>query len=137
MTGNISIGVLLVALLTYLVFVQKQRYARMEAIKSPFQKRPLYTMTTKEAHDIITQLQEFEFPTAFNSARKIALLKAGSIPTMSKLFAVTGQNTTRNAGKRSVDTEIILRESQSQHRDTDRYAAAVARMNYLCVPSRY
>ncbi|KAL1878767.1 hypothetical protein Daus18300_002043 [Diaporthe australafricana] len=39
---------------------------------------------------------------------------------MSKLFAVTGQNNRRNAGKRSVDTEILLRETQSQPRDSDR-----------------
>lgn len=55
---------------------------------------------------------------------------------MSKLFAVTGQNTRRNAGKRLVDTEIILRETQSQPRDSSRYAQAVARMNYLQV-ARY
>lgn len=52
---------------------------------------------------------------------------------MSKLFAVTGQNNRRNAGKRAIDTEILLRESQSQLRDSDRYASAVARMNYLYV----
>lgn len=57
---------------------------------------------------------------------------------MSKLFAVTGQNNRRNAGKRAVDTEVLLRESQSQPRDSDRYASAVARMNYLCVgPFRF
>jgi hypothetical protein len=59
--------------------------------------------------------------------------QAGGIPTMSKLFAVTGQNNRRNAGRRAVDTEVLLRESQSQPRDSDRYAAAVARMNYLYV----
>jgi len=52
---------------------------------------------------------------------------------MSKLFAVTGQNNKRNSGKRAVDTEILLRESQSQPRDSDRYMRAVARMNYLYV----
>jgi hypothetical protein len=60
--------------------------------------------------------------------------QAGGIPTMSKLFAVTGQNNRRNAGKRAVDTEILLREAQSQPRDSDRYTAAVARMNYLYDP---
>ncbi|KAJ5082011.1 hypothetical protein N7532_011054 [Penicillium argentinense] len=88
-------------------------------------------MTVKEAHAIMTQLQELEFPRVFSKARQIALLKAGGIPTMSKLFAVTAQNNRRNAGKRAVDTEILLRESQSQPRDSDRYASAVARMNYL------
>lgn len=54
---------------------------------------------------------------------------------MSKLFAVTGQNNRKNAGKRAVDTEILLRESHSQERDSLRYRQAVARMNYL--HSRY
>jgi hypothetical protein len=54
---------------------------------------------------------------------------------MSKLFAATGQNTRRNAGKRAIDTEVLLRESQSQSSDSDRYQKAVARMNYL--HSRY
>jgi hypothetical protein len=50
---------------------------------------------------------------------------------MSKLFAVTGNNNPKNAGKRAVDTEILLRETQTQPRDSDRYMTAVARMNYL------
>ncbi|KAK6508605.1 hypothetical protein TWF506_010689 [Arthrobotrys conoides] len=54
---------------------------------------------------------------------------------MSKLFAVTGQHTRRNAGKRAVDTEILLREVHHNGRDSDRYMKAVARMNYL--HSRY
>ncbi len=50
---------------------------------------------------------------------------------MSKLFAVTGQNNRRNAGKRAIDTEILLREAQSQDRKSIRYMQAVARMNYF------
>ncbi|OOG00297.1 hypothetical protein ASPCADRAFT_60 [Aspergillus carbonarius ITEM 5010] len=50
---------------------------------------------------------------------------------MSRLFAVTGQNNKRNSGKRAVDTEILLRETQSKTRGADRYSMAVARMNYL------
>ncbi|OTB08304.1 hypothetical protein M426DRAFT_263555 [Hypoxylon sp. CI-4A] len=119
----------------YLTLVRHLRYRRKESIEARFLTRPLSSMTTKEAHEIIAQLQELEFPYAFAKARRIALLKAGGIPTMSKLFAATGQNTRRNAGKRSVDTEILLRESQSKFRDSDRYATAVARMNYL--HSRY
>ncbi|KAJ5362355.1 hypothetical protein N7541_003199 [Penicillium brevicompactum] len=117
----------------YMVVVKFRRYERMASIEVPFLhgRRELSTMTTDEAHEIISQLQEFEFPYAFGKARKIALLKAGAIPTMSKLFAVTGQNNKRNSGKRAVDTEILLREAQSKARDSDRYQRAVARMNYL------
>ncbi|GLA63050.1 hypothetical protein AtubIFM54640_004187 [Aspergillus tubingensis] len=129
----LTTSITILALTIYLTLVQHLRYQRKTAIEAPFttNKRPLSSMTIEEAHTIITQLQELEFPYAFAKARRMALLKAGGIPTMSKLFAVTGQNNRRNAGKRAVDTEILLRESQSQRRDSDRYATAVARMNYL------
>ncbi|KAL5050588.1 hypothetical protein BDW71DRAFT_194358 [Aspergillus fruticulosus] len=124
---------IVLGLTSYMALVKFLRYRRMAKIEAPFAhgRRPLSSMTVKEAHAILAQLQELEFPYAFAKARRMALLKAGGIPTMSKLFAVTGQNNRRNAGKRAVDTEILLREAQSQPRDSDRYALAVARMNYL------
>ncbi|PKX95171.1 uncharacterized protein P174DRAFT_386416 [Aspergillus novofumigatus IBT 16806] len=130
--NNCSLAIV-IGLTSYMALVKLLRYRRMAKIEAPFVScgRPLASMTVEEAHAIITQLQEMEFPYAFAKARRMALLKAGGIPTMSKLFAVTGQNTRRNAGKRAVDTEVLLRESQSQPRDSDRYASAVARMNYL------
>ncbi|KAH6651574.1 hypothetical protein BKA67DRAFT_593451 [Truncatella angustata] len=111
--------------------VRSLRNRRAQSIESGFSQRPLSSMTTQEAFNIMQQLQELEFPSAMNKARRIALLKAGGISTMSKLFAVTGQNNTRNAGKRAVDTEILLREVQSQPRDSERYQQSVARMNYF------
>ncbi len=64
-------------LLAYLLLVRIFRYQRAERISSAFGhgKRPLSSMTTEEAHNIMAQLQELEFPRAFNKARKIALLK--------------------------------------------------------------
>ncbi|KAH7079164.1 hypothetical protein BKA63DRAFT_551572 [Paraphoma chrysanthemicola] len=117
----------------YLVIARCMRFRRAQRIASPFKDggRPLSSMTTPEAFAIMNQLQSLEFPYAMNKARSIALLKAGGIPTMSKLFAVTGQNNNRNAGKRAADTEILLRESQTQARNSERYMNAVARMNYL------
>lgn len=50
---------------------------------------------------------------------------------MSNILAFTGQNNVRNAGRRAIDTEILLREAQTQSRDSQRYLHAVARMNYL------
>ncbi|PLB48797.1 hypothetical protein P170DRAFT_358151 [Aspergillus steynii IBT 23096] len=130
--NNCSLAIF-IAFTSYMALVKALRYRRMANIEAPFanHRRPLSSMTVKEANVIMAQLQEMEFPYAFAKARQMALLKAGGIPTMSKLFAVTGQNNRRNAGKRAVDTEILLRESQSQPRDSDRYASAVARMNYL------
>ncbi|KAJ5835323.1 hypothetical protein N7447_001349 [Penicillium robsamsonii] len=122
-----------IAFISYIALVAILRYRRMANIEAPFApgKKALSEMTGKEAHAILSQLQELEFPHAFAKARKLALLKAGGIPTMSKLFAVTGQNNKRNSGKRAVDTEILLREVQSKPRNSDRYSSAVARMNFL------
>lgn len=50
---------------------------------------------------------------------------------MSKLFAVTGQNTPHNAAKRATDTEILLREGQTKLRDSERYQLSVARINFF------
>ncbi|KAI0380597.1 hypothetical protein F5Y04DRAFT_95136 [Hypomontagnella monticulosa] len=124
-------------LLGYIFLVRRFRYRRMEEMNHPYRtaKRPLSSMTADEAHTLMTQLQELEFPSAFTKARTISLLKAGGIPTMSKLFAVTGQNNRKNSGKRMIDTEVLLREAQTRHPTSERYMRAVARMNYL--HSRY
>ncbi|KAK1621682.1 hypothetical protein BDP81DRAFT_455992 [Colletotrichum phormii] len=131
----IVVTAVIVVIASYVLSVKHVRYRREMHIEAPFTMggRELSSMTVKESHDIITQLQELEFPYAFSKARKLALLKAGSIPSMSRLFAVTGQNNKRNAGKRSIDTEILLREVQSKARDSDRYAMSVARMSFLYV----
>ena len=102
------------------------------------------SMTTREARGVMTHAAAgAEVPYAVNKARQIAMLKVwcvrtsfnrnprrGGIPKMSKLFAVTGQNNKKNSGKRSTDTEILLREVQSKCRESKRYLQAVARMNY-------
>ncbi|KAL7624942.1 hypothetical protein AAE478_004156 [Parahypoxylon ruwenzoriense] len=125
--------ILISVLLGYVVLVRFLRYQRADEMARPFGegKRSLSSMTTDEAHTIMSNLQELEFPSAFTKARTISLLKAGGIPTMSKLFAVTGQNNLRNGGKRMIDTEVILREAQSRHPGSERYMQAVARMNYF------
>lgn len=66
-----------VAFISYIVLVGILRYRRMVKIEAPFApgKKDLSEMTVKEAHAILTQLQELEFPHAFSKARKIALLK--------------------------------------------------------------
>jgi hypothetical protein len=67
----------LFTLVAYATIVRCLRYRRKAAIEAHFAdgKRSLSDMTTKEAHEIIAQLQLLEFPYAFGKARKIALLK--------------------------------------------------------------
>lgn len=64
-------------LISYISIVRRLRYRRRAKFEAPFGpgKRNLSSMTVKEAHSIITELQELEFPYAFSKARRIALLK--------------------------------------------------------------
>lgn len=70
-----------IALTSYMTLVGLLRYRRMAKIKAPFTpgKRQLSSMTVKEAHGIMAQLQELEFPYAFAKARQIALLKVRTL----------------------------------------------------------
>ena len=73
----IYISIAMTAFMGYMILVRILRYKRMVHISAAFVHggRELSSMTTDEAHEIISQLQELEFPYAFGKARKIALLK--------------------------------------------------------------
>jgi hypothetical protein len=75
--GKHSLPVAILGLVGYVALVQVLRYRRMAKIQAPFANgtRPLSSMTVEEAHAIIAQLQELEFPRAFCKARRMALLK--------------------------------------------------------------
>ncbi|PLB52517.1 hypothetical protein P170DRAFT_507287 [Aspergillus steynii IBT 23096] len=123
---------LLAAVFTlYLALVRYPRYARRDAINNRFTNRPLSSMTIPEAHEIIRELRELEFPYTMHTAMKISLLKTGSIPTMTKLFQATGQLNARNASKRAADTEILLSEVHDRLPGSDPHLLSIARMNYL------
>jgi hypothetical protein len=68
-----------IALVGYIALAKLLRYRRMAKIEAPFanHRRPLSSMTVTEAHAIMAQLQELEFPYAFAKARRMALLKVG------------------------------------------------------------
>lgn len=74
---NSSSLTIAVVVTSYMALVQLLRYRRMAKTEAPFVSggRPLSSMTVQEAHAIITQLQEVEFPYAFAKARRMALLK--------------------------------------------------------------
>jgi len=106
-------------------------------------------MTTKEAYDIMRQLQELEFPYNLHNALSFGLLKVcrhfttntdigvltrhqtAGIPTISKLLVATGQLSEKNASKRAADTEVLLAEVQYTDPTSTRHLQAIARMNYL------
>lgn len=63
--------------LGYMILVRLLRYHRAKEMASPYGdgKRSLSDMTSDDAHAIMKNLQELEFPAAFTKARTVALLK--------------------------------------------------------------
>jgi hypothetical protein len=69
--------VFLIVAIAYMLLVRAVRFRRATSMQAAFGpgKRSLSSMTRKEAFDIMTQLQELEFPSAMAKARTLALLK--------------------------------------------------------------
>lgn len=72
--NHLTIAIALASYIALVVYLRHRRMAKIEASFTPG-RRQLSSMTVEEAREIITQLQELEFPYAFAKARKIALLK--------------------------------------------------------------
>lgn len=62
----------------YIITVGRCRYQRCKAIQSRFKDRPLSSMTVAEAHQIVRELRELEFPYSMHNAMKLSLLKVSS-----------------------------------------------------------
>ncbi|KAB8266191.1 hypothetical protein BDV32DRAFT_156247 [Aspergillus pseudonomiae] len=121
----------------YVLAVQYFRFQRCDRIESKFRwtGRPLSSMTVKEAHDIMRQLRELEFPFALRSSTRMTTLKTASVPTVADLFVATGQRSEKNNTKRAADTEVIMNEIHDREAGSDAHVMAFARMNYI--HSRY
>ncbi|KAB8273230.1 hypothetical protein BDV30DRAFT_249088 [Aspergillus minisclerotigenes] len=121
----------------YVLAVQYFRFQRCDRIQSQFRRagRPLSSMTVKEAHDIIRQLRELEFPFALRTSTRMTTLKTASVPTVTDLFVATGQRNEKNNTKRGADTEVLMNEIHDREAGSDAHVMAFARMNYI--HSRY
>ncbi|KAE8421940.1 hypothetical protein BDV36DRAFT_18713 [Aspergillus pseudocaelatus] len=121
----------------YVLAVQYLRFQRCDRIESKFKRagRPLSSMTVKEAHDIMRQLRELEFPFALRSSTRMTTLKTASVPTVADLFVATGQRSEKNNTKRGADTEVLMNEIHDREAGSDAHMMAFARMNYI--HSRY
>ncbi|RAQ61949.1 hypothetical protein COH20_010735 [Aspergillus flavus] len=81
-------------------------------------------MTVKEAHDIIRQLRELEFPFALRTSTRMTTLKTASVPTVTDLFVATGQRNEKNNTKRGADTEVLMNEIHDREAGSDAHCAA-------------
>jgi membrane protein implicated in regulation of membrane protease activity len=62
----------------YILAARKYRYQRARSIEKRYYQteRPLSGMTVKEAHEVVRNLRELEFPFSMHLSMKLSLLKA-------------------------------------------------------------
>ncbi len=83
-----------------------------------------------DAREIVFLLGAWEFPWDIEKALEFALFRTYAVPSISGLLARTGEFEHRPA-KRYDDTALILAEILEHGADSDRGAAALARMNAM------
>ncbi|KAL0929655.1 uncharacterized protein CTRU02_215297 [Colletotrichum truncatum] len=147
MPATLPIIPMLAALLAgWIVLCASLRFRRINNL----QKRLGYTdraslarMTNNDAHVIIRNMIEFEFPKFYTLALQFGLFKTYGISTISKLIVATKNLADpHNSPKRYEDTTILFGEAQRLLIDqllrfslnpptSDRALKAIARMNYL------
>ena len=138
--STISIGhpfhyYLIPFLLIYLVTVRISRNARLRATARAFpypNPRSFASMTDEDAYRIQQIIAELEFPFTFEKALQFALFRTYGIPSISSLLVATSQLSTKaTAGKRYVDTTVLIKEFMGHPPTSTRTLEAIGRMNYL------
>ncbi|KIM94580.1 hypothetical protein OIDMADRAFT_45571 [Oidiodendron maius Zn] len=108
-----------------------QRRSAMQRRFGYTDRESLSKMTNVDAQEIMTYLQQLEFPRIFLSSLQFALFKTYGIPTISGLLAATKQfSTPENASKRS-DIVVNLTRVATHHPRDERAIKAIARMNTI------
>lgn len=95
LTGKYDqLSIAAVALGLYALIVKYFRFQRCLRILSRFKLsgRPLSSMTTKEAHQIVRELRELEFPYTLHNAMKLSLLKVCFVYIYIYMYALTDRD---------------------------------------------
>ncbi|KAF1936556.1 hypothetical protein EJ02DRAFT_438460 [Clathrospora elynae] len=127
------------ALVCYIALCRGLRYLRRDRrhASSPYKTREDFKrMTAEDAYQITYYIQALEFPWMTGKALNFALFRTYGIPSISKLLCETQQlGKVEYAGRRYVDTSVLIVEFLSNSPTSERANSAIARMNYL--HSRY
>ena len=116
---------LAVLLLVYIQRVKQHRYNilyKIEAVEQP--------ITPRKAYDILVLNYFHEFPFISEKALQLGFLKTYAIPSISKILLATGQ-LQKETAKRIDDTDLLMRESTEQMIGSDRFEAAIKKINEL------
>ena len=89
-------------------------------------------MTLSDAHQILMDMSQREFPYLYSRSLFFALFKTYAIPSISSLLLATGQlSSPQTASKRATDTEVLVLEMIANPPWERRSLEALARMNWL------
>ncbi|KAH7635961.1 hypothetical protein B0T09DRAFT_30844 [Sordaria sp. MPI-SDFR-AT-0083] len=145
--SSISLGLSWTTILTilvpsYLLLVRHLRFQRLRSYRTRFPQyflpdgtpnpTNLSKMTLQDAHQIIMDLTQREFPYLYQRSLFFALFKTYAIPSISSLLLATGQlSSPKTASKRATDTEVLVLEILTNPPWEKRGLEALARMNWL------
>lgn len=109
---------------------KRERHARYnEAFPTP---ESLTKMTNNDAFPIIRDLQQIDFPFAFEASLSASLIRPFGLPTVSAVFAKTKQFANVDvASKRTADTACLVIDMSQYPPESERACAALSRTNYL------
>ncbi|KAF2761998.1 hypothetical protein EJ05DRAFT_507597 [Pseudovirgaria hyperparasitica] len=123
------------SILGYLGICQALRFRRLHDLQRRFPmrtKEELASMTVDQAYEIQRIVMDWEFPYMVDKALNFALFKTYGIPTISSLLQKTTEFSAKNtAGKRAVDTTILIGEFLNNPPSSKRACSGISRMNYI------
>ncbi|KAL2914281.1 hypothetical protein HK105_206227 [Polyrhizophydium stewartii] len=121
------VGIAGAAVLAYLLAVASARFVRYRAVAAAPPPSPSDIEALSRVY-IETSYTEFPFLTT--KALEFGLFKTYSIPSISKLLVATGEMSDRCA-RRTVDTDLLMREFTEHSLLSERGQTALRRMNFL------
>eukprot|EP01103_Thecamoeba_quadrilineata_P013964 TRINITY_DN4022_c0_g1_i2.p1 TRINITY_DN4022_c0_g1~~TRINITY_DN4022_c0_g1_i2.p1 ORF type:complete len:220 (-),score=32.61 TRINITY_DN4022_c0_g1_i2:189-848(-) len=124
--------ILTVVLSTYLILVQRFRFARRIEIESlPFDDDLVIGDKKKPSKSWkILRLTAIDQPFLIQLAMSFALFRTYGIPSIAKLLASTDRLVSK-AARRLEDTDLILREIGERDPSSDRPRTALDRLNFI------
>ncbi|KAG5996472.1 hypothetical protein E4U54_002564 [Claviceps lovelessii] len=114
------------------------RFRRVRALRTALgftDRQSMSTMTSVQAHMILSNVLEWEFPSLFRKSIQFGLFKTYGIPTISSLLVSTSQfSDPKSASKRHEDTAVLIGEFIAHRPDSQRTHQAIGRINSLHSP---
>lgn len=132
----LTTGLVLMSTVRFIIARRQRELKRRERQRRYHEAFPtiesLITMTNNDAFPIIRDLQQIDFPFAFEASLSASLIRPFGLPTVSVVFAKTTQfEEVDVASKRAADTACLVIDMSQYPPESERVCAALGRTNYL------